>query len=237
LLAHLCAKPVVLKLHNTACTSDYRRGFGLRTRLTTLTHDSWLHFTVHCHPQKTRAHAHTQCSQSTTVSTNRCLVTACKDVPLTLDSKTIPCLSYQLLTSTTHNEWTAVLWQTHYLTNHLFTSLHCIESDKWVLCYDRRSVGQSALEWSTNLGLTTIFLLLSDSCVFLDVGRSLTRGRVCRLQLLLALGSTVILGSESHILLSQIPFSSPPATRRATVEAFDSASTREWIRCTLWLFC
>jgi hypothetical protein len=38
---------------------------------------------------------------------------------------------------------------------------------------------------------------------------SLTRGRVCRLQLLLALASTVILGSESrgtrdHILLSQI---------------------------------
>jgi hypothetical protein len=41
---------------------------------------------------------------------------------------------------------------------------------------------------------------------FVDVGRS---GRVCRLQLMLALASTVILGSESrgtrnHILLSQI---------------------------------
>jgi hypothetical protein len=39
---------------------------------------------------------------------------------------------------------------------------------------------------------------------------SLTRGRVCRLQLLLVLASAVILGSESHgtrdhILLSQIP--------------------------------
>jgi hypothetical protein len=43
----------------------------------------------------------------------------------------------------------------------------------WVLCYDRRSVGQSVLEWSTHLGLTTRFLLLSDSCVFVDVGRSL----------------------------------------------------------------
>jgi hypothetical protein len=45
----------------------------------------------------------------------------------------------------------------------------------WVLCYDRRSVGQSALEKSTHLGLTTKFLLLSDSYGFVDVGRSLWR--------------------------------------------------------------
>jgi hypothetical protein len=75
---------------------------------------------------------------------------------------------------------------------------------------------------------------------------------VCRLQLLLILASAVILGSESsgthdHILLSQIrsylyppgtrwpsysprqwvPFSSPPTTRRATVEVFNPASTRD----------
>jgi hypothetical protein len=56
----------------------------------------------------------------------------------------------------------------------------------------------------------TRFLLLSDSCGFVDVGAlSLTRGRVCRLQLLLALASAIFLGSESlgtrdHILLSQI---------------------------------
>jgi hypothetical protein len=89
---------------------------------------------------------------------------------------------------------------------------------------------------------------------------SLARERVCRLQLLLALASAVILGSESrrtrdHILLSQIrdypnmegqvpvfisprnrvaqlysrhwvPFSSPPTTSRATVDVFESASTR-----------
>jgi hypothetical protein len=88
---------------------------------------------------------------------------------------------------------------------------------------------------------------------------SLTREWISRLQLLLALASTVILGSESrgtdeHILLSQIrdspnlevhvpylysprigwpsytprhwvPFSSPPTTRRATVEVFVPAST------------
>jgi hypothetical protein len=62
---------------------------------------------------------------------------------------------------------------------------------------------------------------------------SLTRGRVCRLQLLLALANAVIFGSESrgtrdHILPSQIRdflISSPPTTRRATVEVFDPAST------------
>jgi hypothetical protein len=35
------------------------------------------------------------------------------------------------------------------------------------------SVGQSVLVSSTHLGLTTRFLLLSDSCRFVDVGRSL----------------------------------------------------------------
>jgi hypothetical protein len=54
---------------------------------------------------------------------------------------------------------------------------------------------------STHLGLTTRSLLLSDSCGFVR--------RVCRLELLLALASAVILGSEprgtrDHILLSQI---------------------------------
>jgi hypothetical protein len=43
------------------------------------------------------------------------------------------------------------------------------------LRYDRRSVGQSVLVSSTHLGLTTRFLLLSDSCEFVDVGRSLWR--------------------------------------------------------------
>jgi hypothetical protein len=48
---------------------------------------------------------------------------------------------------------------------------------KWKpkLCYDRRSVGQSVLVSSTHLGLTTRFLLLSDSCRFVDVGDFLWR--------------------------------------------------------------
>jgi hypothetical protein len=79
------------------------------------------------------------------------------------------------------------------------------------LYYDRRSVSQSVLEESTHLGLTTRSLLLSDSCGFVCMRHSLsmTRGRVYRLLLLLALASAVIFGSEfrgtrAHILLSQI---------------------------------
>jgi hypothetical protein len=56
-----------------------------------------------------------------------------------------------------------------------------IYNSKSKLCYDRRSVGQSVLVSSTHLGPKTRFLLLSDSCG----APSLTKGRVCRLQLLL----------------------------------------------------
>jgi hypothetical protein len=44
-----------------------------------------------------------------------------------------------------------------------------------LLYYDRRSVGQSVLVSSPHLGLTTRFLLLSDTCRFVDVGRPLWR--------------------------------------------------------------
>jgi hypothetical protein len=80
----------------------------------------------------------------------------------------------------------------------------------WVLCYDRRSVGQSVLKKSTHLGaydqiFITVWLL--QICWWGTL--SLTRGRICPLQLSLALASAVFLGSGSHgtrdhILLSQI---------------------------------
>jgi hypothetical protein len=44
-----------------------------------------------------------------------------------------------------------------------------------LVCYYRQSVGQSVLEQSNHLGLTTRFLLLSDSCWVVDVVRSLCR--------------------------------------------------------------
>jgi hypothetical protein len=59
------------------------------------------------------------------------------------------------------------------------------ELRKSKLCYDRRSVGQSALVSSTHLGLTTKYSLLPGSFVLVDVGSSLslslTKGRFCRL--------------------------------------------------------
>jgi hypothetical protein len=71
---------------------------------------------------------------------------------------------------------------------------------------------------------------------------SLARGRVCRLQLLLALASAVIF-SYFTVSDSRLPFSSPPTTRRVTVEVFDPAFTRvssqkNWsvhLKQALWL--
>jgi hypothetical protein len=65
---------------------------------------------------------------------------------------------------------------------------------------------------------------------------SLTRGRVCRLHLLLVLSSAVILGSESrgterpyfNVSESRLLFSSPPTSRKATAEMFDPASARDF---------
>jgi hypothetical protein len=63
------------------------------------------------------------------------------------------------------------------------------------LCCDRRSVGQSVLVSSTRLGLRTRFLLLSDTCGFVDVGRPLWQTkRFCRLQLLLVWPAQSFLG-------------------------------------------
>jgi hypothetical protein len=59
--------------------SDYRLCFDWRfDLLTTLTHASWLHFTVHCY-KHTHTHTHTYillCSHFVTFSTRRFLVTA-----------------------------------------------------------------------------------------------------------------------------------------------------------------
>jgi hypothetical protein len=49
------------------------------------------------------------------------------------------------------------------------------QSQSSKLCYDLRSAGQSILEQSTHLGLTTRSWLLSDSCGFVDLGRPLWR--------------------------------------------------------------
>jgi hypothetical protein len=75
----------------------------------------------------------------------------------------------------------------------------------------RPTVQSSSLTWKKApiWGLRPDFYYSQTVADFLCGALSLTRGPVCRLQLLLALASAVILGSESrgthdHILLSEI---------------------------------
>jgi membrane-associated phospholipid phosphatase len=84
------------------------------------------------------------------------------------------------------------------------------ESDESDVTTDGQSV---SLSWNKApiWGLRPDFFTVRQSrvCLYGALSLSLTRGRVCRLLLLLALASAVILGSESrgtcdHILLSQI---------------------------------
>jgi hypothetical protein len=80
----------------------------------------------------------------------------------------------------------------------------------WVLRYDRQSVGQSIFEQRTHLGLTAIFLLLSESCGFVDVGRSLWRedGHVvynyCWYSPAQSFSGEKSRGTRDHISLSQV---------------------------------
>jgi hypothetical protein len=59
--------------------------------------------------------------------------------------------------------------------------------------------------------------------VAVSLSLSLTRGRVCHLELPLVLSSAIILGSQSL----RTSFPTPPTIRRATVEVFDSNSARD----------
>jgi hypothetical protein len=58
------------------------------------------------------------------------------------------------------------------LTTKSLFNLSTLES-KSKLCYDRRSVTQSVSVSNPHLGPKTRFILLSDSCGFVDVGRPL----------------------------------------------------------------
>jgi hypothetical protein len=106
------------------------------------------------------------------------------------------------------------------------------ESESYIT---RLSVGQSVLEWSTHLGLTTSSLLLSDSCGFVDVGRSLwwEDGPVVynwywpSPAQLFSGPNPMRISNIFYCLKFETSFSSPPTTRRATVKVFDPASIRE----------
>jgi hypothetical protein len=90
---------------------------------------------------------------------------------------------------------TAVLYSCSFWTPGSNSLFSLAESESYIT-----TDGQSdSLSWNKApvWSLWPGFFLLSDSCVFVDVERSLPRGQVCRLQLPLALASAVILGSES----------------------------------------
>jgi hypothetical protein len=118
------------------------------------------------------------------------------------------------------------------------------------LCYDRWSVSQSVLVSSAYLGHKIRFLLLSDSCGFVDVGRPLWRtdGSVAyncsspvglmTMFYCLRFETPPTWKARSPYLYPPgtewpgytqrywVPFSSPPTTRRAMVEVFEHTSTR-----------
>jgi hypothetical protein len=73
------------------------------------------------------------------------------------------------------------------------------------LCYNHQSVSHPVLVSSPLSASTTTFFVTVRKWQVCRCGApSLMTGRVCRLQLLLAITSAVILGSDDHILLSQI---------------------------------
>jgi hypothetical protein len=107
---------------------------------------------------------------------------------------------------------------------------------KWKPHCDWRSVSQSVSKsWrrtpsgAHNQIFITVWQL--RSCFY--GAPSLTRGRVCLLYLLLVLASAVFPASDSNrdsrpysaVLELRLLLSSPPTTRRVTVEVFDPAST------------
>jgi hypothetical protein len=136
------------------------------------------------------------------------------DVPLPLVSRTIPGLNYQLLTTTEPQQFS--IW----LQLRLSLTL-------------RHTVSRPAcLGIKTHLGLKPTFLLLSDSCGFVDVGRSLwqeDRSVVyswCWSSPAQSFSGPSPVGLVTIFYCLRLPVSSPPTTRTATVEVFDPASTR-----------
>jgi hypothetical protein len=110
----------------------------------------------------------------------------------------------------------------------------------WVLCYDRRSVGESVLNKAPIWGLRPDFYYRRTVAGLLMWG-ALSDGRT-------GLSFTIAAGpcQCSHSLVwapldlrpyftvsdLRLPILSPPTTRRVTVEVFDPASTRVFLATT-----
>jgi hypothetical protein len=176
---------------------------------------------------------HTRAHQVFSVVTRHFLVTA-----FTMEIFQLP-LSRTL--------WTAAPSKLHILVPHksyLYRLIEYTSDSESKLHYDWRLTANLFV-----LGLSPLTLMTSDfffqrnPCLYSPyVTSCLTRGRIYRLQILLALASAhfrVQLPWDSWphftVLDSRLPFSSAPTTRRVTVEVFDLASTlknfSQEIRC------
>jgi hypothetical protein len=100
----------------------------------------------------------------------------------------------------------AGLWWRYSITQTNMLESESMSVTLWLAVYQQSVLNAKPLETHDQY----FFFLQMNTCVYSPyVISSLTRGWVCRLQLLLALASAVILGSEScgtrdHILISQI---------------------------------
>jgi hypothetical protein len=126
-------------------------------------------------------------------------------------------------------------WQASFLK--LDSSLPTTTTTNLVKVILRLTVTQSAsLGVEPHLGLMTRYLLLFDSYGLVFVGRPLWREaesdlRICWWPCQRSLSRVwVPWHSRPYFTVSdlRLPFPSPPATRRVTVEVFDPASTRVW---------
>jgi hypothetical protein len=135
-------------------------------------------------------------------------------------------------------------------TANMFILMTLYESQSELLYYWRFTANQFVFATSPLRLTTSNFIFKLNAYGYSPyVTSSLNGGWVCRLQLLLVLASAVILTSDSRGTIfychrlgdspnlegkvpvftsprNWVPFSSPPTTRRATVEVFDPGSTR-----------
>jgi hypothetical protein len=138
--------------------------------------------------------------------------------------------SLQLQTITTvHNQWLSMTRSIPYWTTGVFSSTvtnderillaHTLNflkrrlSDEWILdeseSYIMTDVQSASLSWNKApiLFLRSDYITVRQLRVFWCGALSLTRGRFCCLQLLLALAIVAILGSESHDIRDHISLS------------------------------
>jgi hypothetical protein len=173
------------------------------------------------------------------------------DIPHPLSSRTIPSLSYQLLTAITHKDWTAIVtWPTHSPIN--YSSLHWLTELKVKVmlrptisrcqAYDQNfiTVTQLRVCWCWALSLTRERSAVNNCC-WSSPAQSFwgpSPAGLVTIIYCLRFKAPPTWRARSPCLYPPrttwpsytprhwIPFSSLPTTRRATVEVFEPAYKR-----------